>query len=205
MDDEFSEARTVASFVRRLMALDAAVHVVFGEPMDVAGNPLDEQGRSVDPRGRPVDRRGYVTDRNGRVVADEQRDHGYTERVAERLADAYARDFVVQSTHLAAWAAWQALRRRHRSLDTWRLVRLHPADRKVDRAVLERLIAEAPLQGHARSAPADAGRVLDEALERFSHYHRKRALAMEVGSVVVEPELALYYANRLSGFPGMAC
>ena len=105
MDDEFSEARTVATFTRQLLQLDAAVHVVFGQPMDIAGNPIDDAGRSLDPHGNPIDRRGYVCDRSGAVVADEQRDHVYTERVATRLSEAYRRDLVVQPTHLAAWGA----------------------------------------------------------------------------------------------------
>ena len=70
MDDESYDSRQVASFVRRIMGLDAAVHVVFGQPMDIAGNPVDENGVSLDPHGHPVDRKGYVCDRDGKVIRD---------------------------------------------------------------------------------------------------------------------------------------
>lgn len=199
MDDEFSEPRTVAAFVRRLLALDAAVHVVFGEPMDVAGNPIDAQSRSLDPHGRPVDRLGYVCDRDGKVVADEQRDHVYTERVATRLSEAYHKDFVVQATHLAAWACWEALRARHPGLDTWRLVRLHPDARVVERAaVLAQIERGIKATAHMRRVgPASATGVLDEALARFGSFHRKRAMAAEGNRLRLDGELVLYYRNRL--------
>lgn len=198
-DDEFSDSRQVASFVRRLMRLDAAVHVVFGDPMDIVGNRVDDAGTSLDPHGRPVDRRGYVCDRNGRVIHDEQRDHVYTERVAERLSEAYHRDFVVQPTHLAAWGAWEALRARHQGLDTWRLVRLHPDARTVDRATVLAHIDRAS-KGIAqlrRVGPPTAEGVLDEAIARFASFHKKRAMEPIGGSLKLDSELILYYRNRL--------
>ncbi len=198
-DDEFSDSRAVASFMRRILRLDAAVHAVFGEPMDIAGNPIDEEGRSLDPRGNPVDRRGYVCDRNGNVVADEQRDHVYTQRVAERLSDAYHRDFVVQPTHLASWAAWEALRARHPGFDTWRLVRLHPSARVVDRAaVLANIERGGKAVAHLRRVgPETAEGVLDEAIVRFASFHKKRAIENVNGALRLDPELVLYYRNRL--------
>ncbi len=200
-DDEFSEPRTVATFVRQLLRLDAAVHVVFGEPLDIAGNPVDPEGRSLDPHGRTVDRRGYVTDRAGNVVADEQRDHVYTARVAERLCDAYRRDLVVQSTHLAALAAWDTLRAAHPSLDTWRLIRLTSRDARVPRVeVLRRIeIALGRLGGSRRALPTSARSVLDEAIARFASFHRARAIAPapDAEQLAVDPHLVLYYRNRL--------
>ncbi len=203
MDDEFSEARTVASFVRQLLKLDARVHVTFGQPMDVLGNPIDADGRSLDPHGSPVDRRGYVTDRGGAVVVDEQRDHLYTERLAGRLCDAYRAGFVVQSTHLAAWAAWEVLASRHPGLDVYRLIRLGPDQKVVPRADVERLIATALVQlsTQPRTGPPTADRILDEAVTLFANFHRKRALEItEDRGVRIAGELTLYYRNRLDVF-----
>ncbi len=206
MDDEFSEPRTIANFVRHLLSLDAAVHVRFGEPMDVVGNPIDAEGRSLDPGGRVVDARGYVCDRNGAVVPDEQRDHLYTQRVADRLSEAYHRDFVVQSTHLAAWAAWAALKAAHPGRDTWRLVRLSPIEARVPRAAVTRRIAEAlpRLAGRFTSMPATPELILEEAIHRFASFHRRRALEPDDASLVLAPELVLYYQNRLVGWPEFA-
>lgn len=202
-DDEFSEPRTLAAFLRRIARLDAAVHVVFGEPMDIAGNPIDEQGRSLDPHGNPIDRRGYVCDRDGTVIRDEQRDHVYTERVAVRLSEAYRRDFVIQSTHLAAWAAWEALRASRPGLDTWRLIQLPTDQRSVPRAEVERRIDAAlgRLTAFRRAGPATAPAILDEALTRFATFHRKRALEAVGADIRLSGELTVYYRNRLEGHP----
>ncbi len=205
MDDEFSEARTVVAFVHQLLRLDARVHVTFGQPLDVTGNPVDAQMRSLDPHGRPIDRIGYVTDRSGAVVEDAQRDHLYTERLARKLCDAYRRDFVVQSTHLAAWAAWEALRAHHPGLDVYRLVRLAPDQKEVPRAEVEALIARAleQLGDHPRTGPATPGRILDEAVTLFANFHRVRALEItgpQNNQVRLAGELTLYYRNRLDGF-----
>ncbi len=201
-DDEFSEPRTVLTFLRQLLRLDAAVHVRFGAPMDVAGNVVDDAGRSLDPAGRPVDRLGYVREA-GRVVRDAQRDQVYTERVAERLADAYARDFVVQSTHLACWAAWRALRAARPGLDTWRLLRLRAGERAVARSAVVEAIgrARAALGAQPTALPATDDAALDEALARFASFHRVRAVAAAAdGRISLDPQLALYYANRLDGY-----
>ncbi len=208
MDDEFSEPRTIATFVRKLLALDAAVHVRFGQPMDVTGNPIDEAGQSLDPHGQPVDRRGYVCDRNGAVVADEQRDHLYTQRVADRLAEAYQRDLVAQSTHLAAWAAWATLKSAHGAKDTWQLVRLSPDEAQVPRtkvlARIEEGLAKIKAKGRYLAMPSTAEAVLDEALARFASFHRQRALDPVGGQLRLAPELVLYYQNRLVGWKELA-
>ena len=203
-DDEFAQPRTIANFVRRVMRLDSAVHVVFGEPMDVMGNLVDETGQSLDPRGAVIDRRGYVCNSSGEVVADEQRDHLYTERVATRLCDAYARDFVAQSTHLVAWAAWEALRSVYPGFDTWRLVRLHPDQAVVERVAVAKRVEEAlpRLHGHRSAMPATVPGILDEAVTRLASYHRRRALHPAGPTYRLTPELILYYRNRMVAWPG---
>lgn len=209
MDDEFSQPRTVAAFVRQLLRLDARVHVTFGHPLDVLGNRVDANLRSLDPNGAPIDRLGYVTDRSGSVVLDEQRDHLYTARLARKLCEAYKADFVVQSTHLAAWAAWEALRAIHPGLDVFRLVRLSAEQREVPRAHVEALLdgALAALGDQPRAGPATAGRILDEAVTLFANFHRVRALEYtSSGAVRLAGELTLYYRNRMDVFdlPGAA-
>lgn len=203
-DDEFSEPRTIAAFVRKILSMDAAVHAVFGQPMDVMGNPVDADGRTVDPHGRVVDRRGYVCDRDGKVVEDEGRDHLYTERVATRLAESWRRDFVVQSTHLAAWAAWAALRRAHPGLDAFRLLRLPAEQRAVERTRVEAVVDEAlaKLGRQPRAGPQSSRAIVDEALNRFASFHRVRALQAVGPTLRLSGELTMYYRNRLVGHLG---
>lgn len=200
-DDEFSRPGEVASFGRRLMQLDCRVHMVFGEPMDVVGNPIDSAGYSLDPHGDRLDRRGYVTDRDGKVVSDDQRDQVYTERVSRRLCEAYQRGLVVQSTQLAAWAAWTALQAQHPGRDVYHLIRLHPEDRRIPKVEVVRRIGDAlvRLHGQRRDCPSDPERVLQEALRLFAGFHKRKALEETPAGIQLSGELTWYYHNRLVG------
>lgn len=213
-DDEFSEPRTVASFARKVLNLDSAVYVVLGAPMDLLGNPVDDEGHSLGPGGGRIDRRRYVTDRSGAVVFDAQRDRVYTQQLSARIVDAYHRDNLVQSTHVAAFAAWMALRARHPGRDTWQLVFTSEEERRVPRSdVLARL--DRVLSGIDALVDADrirwalpdttgrdrATAVLDHAMARFASFHSRPAIAGgPAQGLVVDPRLALYYGNRLDGY-----
>jgi glycerol-3-phosphate O-acyltransferase len=212
-DDEFSQPRTVASFARRVLNLDASAHVHLGDPLDLMGNPVDEDGRSLDPNGHTLDRRRYVTDRAGAVVRDPQRDRVYTDHLAQGLVDAWHRDTVALSTHVAGFAAWGQLQRAHPRMDTWQLVFLAPDERRVARVELlfaiERVLEgldrlQAAGQIRAALPGSGAGRaeaVLDQALDRFARFHTRRALERcDAERLRVDTRLALYYGNRLQGF-----
>jgi glycerol-3-phosphate O-acyltransferase len=209
-DDEFSEPTTVYRFARKVLDMDASVHVRFGTPMDLLGNPVDEAGRSMNS-GAVFDRRAYVTDRTGAVVADSQRDRAYTHHLATALTAAYQRDNTVLSTHLVARAAWDCLTERYPRLDTYQRVMLARFERWVDRKALiarigswieivDQCTAAGTLHQGLPSRTADmAETVLQDAVERFASYHDNPAVAHEDWRILVDPKLALYYGNRLAG------
>ncbi len=209
-DDEFADSRAVASFGRRVLAMDASVHVRFSDPLDVFGNPVDQDGVSLDVRGQHVDRRGYITDHEGRVVRDEQRDHVYTEGLARAIERSYLRDNTALSTHVAAFSAWNLLRAAHPRLDVYQTALLSPAERGLSAgallAAMGRVISRLERmqsEGRVRSALPAGGAVavLEEALQRFASFHTRRALARHgEDQVLVDPKLALYYSNRLVGY-----
>lgn len=208
VDDEFSRTRTVASFLGRVLNLDESVHMTFSRPLDVFGNPVDEEGHSLGPSGERIDRSRYVCDASGAVEWDEQRDHVYTERLAEALVAAFHRDNVALSTHVAAMAAWCLLAARHPGVDTWRTVRLARSEALLPRPELlreiERLlvaISELEQRGKIRAAlPAGAEQVLVEAMGRFLSFHTRPALSPDHEAVQADPELVYFYKNRLVGY-----
>ncbi len=207
-DDEFSEARTVASFARRVLNLDASTYIRFGEPLDLLGNPVDAEGHSLSPSGERIDRRAYVTDRSGTVIRDEQRDRIYTERLSRRISASYFQNNIALSTHVAGFVAWNLLCARHPRLDIYHRVQLGREDCWLSRAELLQGIGRvlAGIQrrqqaGRIQSAlPEDAEAVLTEALDRFGGYHKIPALSASGDRVLVGPKLALYYSNRLVGY-----
>jgi glycerol-3-phosphate O-acyltransferase len=209
VDDESAQPRRLASFARRVLDLDASVVAHFGAPVDVLGNPV-----SADPGERAQQaewRRGYVTDRDGAVQRDPQRDHIYTNRLADALVRAWPRGATVMVTHLAAHAVWHELAHALGTRDPFRLVRTTAAERELPRAaVLERLdrllglVRAGATEGRwACDVEGDAPAALEAAAKRFASYHRTRALEVRGDRVLVpDPRLALYYSNRLT-FAGL--
>lgn len=207
-DDEFSEPSTVMQYGRKVLNSDSSVIVRFGDPIDLIGNRVDESGRSMDNHGQTFDRKDYISNRNGELVPDLQRDRMYTTQLAQSLCDAYQKDNVVLPTHLAALAGWTALQQRYPRLDTYQLVLLSPHERWVDRgetlAILQRLCTQIEALKTAGKVhahlPSSAEALLQEAIDTFSRFHRRPALAFEDWRILVDPKLALYYSNRLVGY-----
>ncbi|HCH62145.1 MAG TPA: hypothetical protein DFR83_05025, partial [Deltaproteobacteria bacterium] len=215
-DDEFSEPRTIARFARRVLDLDASVVLRFGAPLDLLGNPVDAEGRSLDVDGTPIDRQRYVCTPDGQVRPDPQRDRIYTQRLADRIVEAWHCDNIPLSTHIAAFVAWQLIRARHPDLDTWQLVFLEGHERLVPRtdmlSGIDRLMealraaaSEERIQPPMLPAEViDAAAILDHAIDRFERFHSEPTLsnARDRGAraVTVAPKLCLYYANRLVNY-----
>ncbi len=211
-DDEFSRPDKVIHFVRNMMNLSNPVEVVFGDPIDPFGNPVNEDGDSIDPQGRAFDPAGYVCD-GDRVVADEQRDREYTGRVAERIGQAFLRDTVLFDTHVLCAAVHRRLLAHHPRLDLYRRLLLGPDARRfplqeVDAEV--RLLQEA-LRGLEAQGRVRLGETVrdgspqalrDDGLLHLGRYHSAPAVRLEEGVIAIDdPRLALYYANRLEGYP----
>jgi glycerol-3-phosphate O-acyltransferase len=210
-DDESSRARRVVDFMTQLFSLDSKIYFTVGAPMDPFGNDVDDDGESLDPRGRHIDPRRYVM-RDGAIVIDAQRDGEFTRQVGERLVAAYARDTVVQATHLTAHAALLLLRRANPQVDLVRLLRaggrvdelaLLDVYREIDRELVElRALAE---RGGIRLAPTlltgNADDVVAEGLSHFACYHTRAALTRRGDRLMpTDRPLLFYYSNRLEGF-----
>jgi glycerol-3-phosphate O-acyltransferase len=213
-DDEFSEPLTVATFARKVLQLDASVHIRLGQALDLVGNPVNADGQSLDPSGEPFDRRRYVTDEDGQVRRDPQRDRVYTQHLAQALVAAWKRDHVVLDTQLVALAAWQLLVELYPHMDTWQRVFLSPNQRVLDRPALvarvrllhdqvEAAAAEGRLHsGLLSTGPQPEEEILDRAVDRFGRFHSRHALEPLDGGRAfrIDPRLILYYANRLADY-----
>jgi glycerol-3-phosphate O-acyltransferase len=210
-DDEFSRPRTVVDFAAELLRLDSRIYLTVGRGCDPFGNPVDDDGVSLDPRGRSIDIRRYVM-KQGELVADAARDMEYTREVGERLITAFAKDNVVQSTHIVARALFVLLLQKNRSTDLVRLLRVGGTSddvglaelyREVDR-LLTQLRAMA-LHGSLRLAPgvqtAPSDDVVSDALRHFACFHSAPAATRRGDRIfATERNLLFYYQNRLEGY-----
>ncbi len=212
-DDEFSRPDKVLSFVRKMAAMDSSVEVFFSEPLDPFGNPVDANGDSLDPQGRPFDPAGYVC-RDGAVIADDQRDRVYTNRLAEAIAAAFQRDTILFETHVFSAVMHRMLASVRPGLDLYRRLLLGPEDRafstlEVDAetdhvlAALRALRDRGAVRLNRVVAEASATDLRHAAVQQLGLIHTVPAVRERGdGTLLLEdPKLALYYANRLEGYP----
>ena len=211
VDDEFSQVKRIAQFLRDLIKLDGRIYLTFGAPLDPFGNRVDFQGRSLDPRGRPVDITRYVC-KDGHVVEDEQRDHEYTSELSTAIVGSFSDNNRLQSTHLAAFTAFQLMRWREPDGDVYRVLREGSGPIGFGRdevatalagvlAAARQKVAAGRLKLDPRMDGLAAGDVLDQALAAFECYHTRRALRRESDRIHVDDaELVYYYHNRATGY-----
>lgn len=210
-DDEFSKPKRVFDFIRQLFSLDSKIYFTVSRGFDPFGNPVDDDGNSLDPRGRIVDPTCYVLV-EGEPAIHPQRDAEYTREVGERVAEAFARDNVIQSTHVTARAIFGLLRRQNPDVELVRLLRAGAPREDVDlRSVYEeteRLLSELrglAARGGIRLGPyvqsGTAEEVVADGLRHFAIYHTTPA-ATRRGDRIFPTDRALlfYYSNRLEGY-----
>ena len=89
------------------------------------------------------------------MTKDPQRDRQYR-YLGERIVDRYHIENHVFNSHLVAFAAFEYLRKKHRELDLYGLLRLSEEDRKIPKAEFAELIDR--LFSRLREL-SDAGRV----------------------------------------------
>ena len=220
-DDESTRPGRIASFMRKLLGLDAGCVIRFGAPLDCFGNTVDEEGISRDGRGHVVDPLSYLTDIDGKLGPDGPRDAQYTRELGLAIVDAYQRETVAMATHLVAACAFERMLAKMgaagtagpggaahhdifamlRDKDDVMVSRNELADR------VERLRDRArELEGKGRIvlgprlSRASGREILDEALRACSGYHTSPVREPRGDSLLlVDTRLIFYYQNRLAG------
>jgi glycerol-3-phosphate O-acyltransferase len=181
--------------------------------MDVLGYTLNEEGVSIDERGHAVDIREFFSLR-GKIEANRQRESVYTRKLADKVIENYKRYYVVLTSHLAAFAAFQTLRKMHPAMDIYAIMRLPsymlsipmPLFRSAFSRYLETLkemerAGQIKLQTELHTMPLDTA--IRHGIKHVGAFHALWPLKIrEKDDVVVvqNPTLTYYYHNRLNGF-----
>src|SRR5262245_303420 len=210
-DDEVSRPAWIAKFITALLSMDGQIHVSFGRALDPFGNEVDDTGRSVDPHGRVVDERRYVFDAEGRPGLDPARDRQYTRELGGALVERLHASNTILPTHIACFAAMQALVERSGEQDLYRVLRSRrvtdgiPADELNARvaALLDALRPKAQ-GGRLRLAAGlgrDPARVVADAERALALYHLPAPFERRGDRIIVgNRALVYYYRNRLAGY-----
>lgn len=208
-DDESSRLGRMSAFARKLLDMEGSVVIRFSEPIDPFGNAVDEQGASYDRQGREVDPSSYVRNRDGDVLLDSARDAQYTRELGEEIRKAYERDTVVMSTHVVAAACFDMLRKAAPRDDVFTIVRQRDAltatrdDLSANVMKLKDQLRQLAKDGKIALGQfvrdASGGDVVERAIRAFAGYHSTPVLIPKKEGVRVgDPELLLYYQNRLA-------
>jgi glycerol-3-phosphate O-acyltransferase len=207
-DDESTRVGRMAAFMNKLLGMEGAVVIRFGEPIDPFGNRVDAQARSFDQRGREVDPSSYVKDLAGQVTIDPPRDVQYTRELADEICKAFARETVILSTHVVAAACFDRLRQAASAGDLFSVLRQRDVvvprdDLARDVVRLKEKLVELERAGrialgeHLRSA--SGGDIVERALRAFAGYHASPVLESRPDGVALHnPNLLFYYQNRLA-------
>jgi glycerol-3-phosphate O-acyltransferase len=199
------------NFWRNLQRMDSRIHMHFGRPLDLFGNRVDRDGVSRDAHGRPIDRRKYVEE-GGAPVHSPQRDQEYTRELGRSILESFRRGNVVLTTHVAAFALFDCLRRRHPQYDLYRLLRTEGRDDAVDLAgllggigTLQERLRAAEEKGGLLLAPETRdlrpGELFDNALRHFRSFHDGEVIRVDGERVyTLNMRLLYYYRNRLDHY-----
>ncbi|WP_437588786.1 1-acyl-sn-glycerol-3-phosphate acyltransferase [Sorangium sp. So ce1000] len=208
-DDESSRIGRIASFLRKLLAMNAAVVIRFSEPIDPFGNRVDELGRSFDARGREVDPASYVKDQGGNAVIDAARDAQYARELGEEICRAYARDTVVMATHVVAAASFARLRSHSPAADLFTVLRQRDVltvprdDLAADVVALCDRLRALEQRGCIVLGEdvrlGSGGDIVERAMRAFAGYHSSPVLdSRPDGIALCDTNLLFYYQNRLA-------
>ena len=210
-DDEFAQPRRVIRFMGQLLELDSDIFFTIGRGLDPFGNEVDDDGNSLDPCHRVIDTAEYVM-RDGVPTHDAQRDAEFTREVGARLVDTFARDNLVQSTHLTARVVFTLMRKKNPKQNLIRVLRSGPEQDTFDLRevytemdILLRELQSQQQRGQIRLGPVvsqgNADEVVADGIRHFSTYHGVPAVKREgVVLRVMQPALLFYYQNRLEGY-----
>ncbi|MBK8444158.1 MAG: hypothetical protein IPL35_12410 [Sphingobacteriales bacterium] len=167
----------------KLFSAKSKVVLSFGKPMDLFGNDVDEAGNSIDRNGKEVEIKEYFMS-NGQIAEDNQRDSEYTKILADKIVERFYKENRVLTSHLLAFAIFEILKKRHRRLDLFGLLRLSEEDTLIPYEqfikVMERLVAKLKIMADEKklklSHPFNENieYIVQHGIENIGIYHRKK-------------------------------
>ena len=210
MDDESWQPTKILNFFWKFFSAKSNVVARVGRPMDVFGNLVDENGMSIGPNGTTIDTARWLMT-HGELKADSQRDHEYTRLLGERLVDRFHKDNTVLTSHVVAFALFEALRRQYPDLDLYRFLRISLAQRSLP---YETFMKECQLVHQKLRAAADRGGLflsaqllqnmddwVQDGISKLGLFHDAAVVKVGDGAIWTEDmTLLYYYRNRLTGY-----
>jgi len=210
--DSVPSVTLFANFFRKLVGSKTDIVLNFGEPMDVFGQKLNADGESLDGHGNVVDIKSFF-ESNGKITDDPQRTSEYTRLMADKVKEAYLKENMVLTSHLCAYSAYEILKKRHRRLDIYGLMRLPKEDREIPYTHFMKVIGivldalkekyeEDELTLSPMLKENNLEQIVEYGIKNLGIYHNKKPLyKTKKGDLSSEDMKLLYfYHNRMVGY-----
>jgi len=166
---------------------------------------------SIDHKGQRINTREYFMYK-GELTADPQREEEYTRMLSEVIVREYHRINRVQASHLVAFTAFQMLRKKHRNLDFYSLLRLPVDEIEIEYEEFRKTFTR--MRGKvidlfndnkidmANHLMGDIDEVIDMGIANSGMYHTLRPLLKnKKGNIITQDMNKLYYYhNRTEGY-----
>ncbi|MEQ8533487.1 MAG: glycerol-3-phosphate acyltransferase, partial [Imperialibacter sp.] len=175
------------------------------------GNYVDNHGNSLDKQGNPMEIKDYFTT-DGVITFDAQREQEYTRILAKRIVEEYHKYNRVFSSHLAAFTAFEMIKRRNPALDLYNLLRLPDEDTEIDYAEFRETFSKLREEifrmkemgkiNFASHLEGPVDDVIKYGIDNCGMYHALRPiLKNKKGNVTTQDMNRLYYYyNRMDGY-----
>ncbi|MCG8474345.1 MAG: 1-acyl-sn-glycerol-3-phosphate acyltransferase [Cytophagales bacterium] len=207
-----STSLRIIKFIFKFMTKGGDISVSLGRPMDLFGNFVDKNGDAYDLHNRLIDIEDYFKS-NGVINEDLQRESEYTKMLGKRIVEEFHKNNRVSASHLVAFTVFYMLRRRHKKLDLFNLLRLPNDDLVVNYVELKRTftmlreqVLEAKRLGRLDVSDSLQDEDIDEmirfGIKNCGMYHTERPILFNKGGNVTTQNIntLYYYSNRLIGY-----
>lgn len=210
--DKYSSSSKILSFLVQFFTRGADISVTIGKGMDIFGNEVDMNGNSIDMHGREIDIREYYT-LNGKITENAQRDGEYTRMLSDKIVKAFHKYARCSPSHLAAFIAFEIIRKRYIKLDLYSLFRLPNEDLSIQynvfkdifiklRKVIFNMEKAGDIQVEDELRGEDVDGLLIYGIKNVGTFHTNRPLMINKDGNVISLDLKTlyYYRNRLDGY-----
>lgn len=209
--DRYEKSGRILKFLIEFFTKGNNISVSIGRGLDLFGNYVDNDGMSLDAHGNRISTRDYFLFK-GQITTDIQREEEYTRMLSEVIVREYHRINRVQSSHLVAFTAFQLIRRKHKNLDLYSVLRLPLDEIEIEYASFQKAfskvrdgVIELFNEGKVDMATHmtnDIDEVIDLGITNVGMFHTRRPLLKNKQGNIITNDIhnLYYYHNRMDGY-----
>lgn len=209
--DRYDKSARILKFLVEFFTKGNNISVSIGKGLDLFGNYVNDAGMSIDTHGKRINTRDYFLSK-GKISADPQREQEYTRMLSEVIVKEYHRINRVQSSHLVAFTAFQMIRKKHKNLDLYSVLRLPVDEIEIDYKEFRKAFSKMRNKvidlfnkdrlDMATHMTEDIGKVIDLGISNVGMYHSRRPLLKNKQGNIITQDInnMYYYHNRMDGY-----